>query len=174
MANMENLLVHESSLRALARRLVVDNADAEDLIQETWLQALSQPPEGVERIRGWLSVVLRRKWKRTLHRRRARREHEEIAFKDRGALDSTNLAMDELHRRSVRNALQGLIEFLPEKHGHAIQLHYFEGRSIREIALGQGVRDSTVRTWLHRGIRRLRLRLDESRGGNRERWVGRV
>jgi len=165
---MENLLIHESSLRTLARRLVFDKADAEDLIQETWLEVLRKPPEEVERIRGWLALVLRRKWKRTLQRRRARREREVIAFMAGGALDSSNLATDEPFRRSVRHTLQCLIEFLPEKQGHAVQLHYLQGQSIREIALGHGVCDSTVRTWLHRGIRRLRLRLDESNSGKRK------
>jgi RNA polymerase sigma-70 factor (ECF subfamily) len=171
-ASSPDLLDHASSLRTLARRLVADEADAQDLIQETWLEALRRPPEGVERMRGWLVVVLRRKWSRTLRRRRARREREKIAIKAGGPADRADLVLDELQRRSLRRALEGMIESLPAKQAHAIRLHYFEGLSIQEIALGQGVADSTVRTWLHRGIERLRLRLDESHGGDRQRWVG--
>lgn len=40
---IEELLEHADWVRGLARRLVLDSAGAEDLIQETWVQALGRP-----------------------------------------------------------------------------------------------------------------------------------
>jgi len=42
--DIETLLSHRPFVRALARRLVRDEARAEDVVQETWLAALRRPP----------------------------------------------------------------------------------------------------------------------------------
>ncbi len=53
------LLTHGQFVRRLARTLVVDENEAEELAQETWLVALRQAPAHVERPRSWLASVLR-------------------------------------------------------------------------------------------------------------------
>src|SRR3954465_9100607 len=48
---------HAASLRALARSLALDEHAADDVVQETWLRALSSPPVRHEGIGGWLRRV---------------------------------------------------------------------------------------------------------------------
>ena len=43
---MQHLLQHRAWVRRLARHLVVDEARADDLEQQTWLAALQKPPTG--------------------------------------------------------------------------------------------------------------------------------
>ncbi|MEW6073256.1 MAG: sigma factor [Planctomycetota bacterium] len=50
----EDLLAHAAPLRRLARRLVADEARADDLVQDTWLAALRRPPGEERNLRGWL------------------------------------------------------------------------------------------------------------------------
>ena len=75
----ETLLAHASFVRALARSLVRDEAAAEDIEQETWLQALQSGPRRAEALPAWLRVVARNvafKRLRGAARRRAREERE--------------------------------------------------------------------------------------------------
>ncbi len=56
---IEELLQHERWMRHLARRLVRDEASADDLVQQTWLEALRRPHRSIRAARGFLgSVVL--------------------------------------------------------------------------------------------------------------------
>ena len=53
--DVETLLAEQDWLRALARRLVTDDARADDLVQDVWLRVLSAPPRTVRSARAWLS-----------------------------------------------------------------------------------------------------------------------
>ena len=42
--HIDALLEHQEFVRALAKSLIRDSASAEDVAQETWLSALTNPP----------------------------------------------------------------------------------------------------------------------------------
>ena len=52
------LLQHSEWVRQLARSLVHDANQADDVQQRTWLAALERPPADTRNIRGWLRQVL--------------------------------------------------------------------------------------------------------------------
>ncbi len=56
---IDELLTEREWLTRLARHLVADSGTADDLVQETWLTALTRPPHHRRGIRGWLATVLR-------------------------------------------------------------------------------------------------------------------
>lgn len=62
------LLIHGPFLRGLARSLLADDAQADDLVQETYLTALEKPPRERAGLRSWLATVTR-----NLARERGRR-----------------------------------------------------------------------------------------------------
>ena len=64
----EALLIHAGWVRRLALALVRDPAEADDLVQDTWLAAVRHAPERAPR--SWLERVLRNAW-----RQRWRGEH---------------------------------------------------------------------------------------------------
>jgi DNA-directed RNA polymerase specialized sigma24 family protein len=66
-ANADDLLRHAAWLRALARTLVGE-ADADDVVQETWVAAVAHRPSAVHSLRAWLGAVAR-----NVVRQRARR-----------------------------------------------------------------------------------------------------
>ena len=55
---LEELLTHSSWIRRLAERLVDDPSLADDLVQNTWVAALDQPPAEVHNLRAWLARVV--------------------------------------------------------------------------------------------------------------------
>lgn len=58
-SSLDCLLRHSDWLSSLARRLAV-STKADDLVQDTWLAALHNPPHRVRSPRAWLSRVARR------------------------------------------------------------------------------------------------------------------
>src|SRR5262245_44034436 len=55
----DDLLLHRSFVRHLARELVRDAGHAEDLAQDAWARALARPPGWAAAARAWFRVVLR-------------------------------------------------------------------------------------------------------------------
>ena len=55
----QSLVEHRGFVEALARRLVFDQHLADDLVQETLLAAMRNPPRERKAMRGWLARVVR-------------------------------------------------------------------------------------------------------------------
>ena len=153
----EALLAHTGWLRSLARGLVSDPAQADDLVQETWVRALKSPPRRDDNPRGWLRAVLRNVFLQSRRGEDRRREREREAARPEGAQP----AVDELLERAVLHGrLVELLTTLEEPFRTALLLRYFDGLGPREIAARLGVPLDTVRSRLRRGLARLRERLD--------------
>ena len=157
----ESLLEHAPRLRALARRLVGE-ADADDLVQETWLRAVKRGPRGATPW-SWLGRVLRNLASDERRSGAARAERELEAARN----EATE---DEGERFALHKALVAALERLDAPYRQAILLRYFEGLPPRKIATRLGVPVKTVKTRLNRGIALLREELDRRPGG-REAWL---
>ena len=161
------LLAHSAWVSQLARSLVRDAHRAEDLAQETLVEALRSPPAQALNLRGWLATVLRR---RASHARRAeaRREGRQalLAREAASSIDDSAIQRVERHRELVQHVLA-----LEEVHRTVIVLRFFDGLPPRTIAARLGVPVNTVRSRLQRAQVELRERLEAAHGG-REEWIG--
>lgn len=136
-------------LLRLACTRLDSTADAEDAVQEVFLQLLSAPvafrDAGHEK--AWLIRA-------TLHRAgdiRRRAEKRNVPLE--AAASSAAPAEDGDLLRAV--------QALPEKYSAVIHLHYYEGYSTAEIAQMLGCRPGTVRSRLYRARERLKKLLAE-------------
>jgi RNA polymerase sigma-70 factor (ECF subfamily) len=161
----EALLEHAGFLRALARSLLLDEGQAEDVVQEAYLAAIHRPPPAAG-ARGWLAAVTRNL---ALKRRRAegRLRLREAAAARVGAHPAADdvVAKLELHRRLV-----DAVRRLDEPYRAAIVHRYFEERPPREIAVALKIPVRAVETRLRRAIERLRGELDAAHAGDRRAW----
>jgi RNA polymerase sigma factor (sigma-70 family) len=164
----EDLLAHSAWLRRLAGTLVRGDADADDLVQETWLAAIKSPPLDDRPVRGWLREVARNAWRMRARTegRRERREAEGLAVGE----PSTPSADELLTRLAAQRRLSALVTELPEPFRTTVLLRYFEGLSAAEIARRLRAPEGTVRWRLKTGLDRLRSALDRENGGDRARW----
>lgn len=166
-ATIDELLREESWVRSLARRLVRDEARADDLVQETWVAALQRPPREGTSLRPWLATVIRNRVRQDVrggHRRRAR---EEDRIEEREVPAPEDLAdLADQQRRVVEAVLA-----LGQPHRNTVLLHYYGGLAPREIAKREGIPASTVRTQLSDARKRLRHRLDTASGGDGRTWA---
>ncbi len=138
-------------------RILGERADAEDVLHETFLRVFEGRGRysGRGRFREWLfTVATRIAWDR---RRQSRRRGELTAtFSEdliRGSSPdpSQELAYQELLRR-VRSALSDF----PATYAAAFHLRIREGFSYREMAEISGELEETLRSRVHRALKRIR------------------
>ena len=159
-------------VRALARRLVVDVSEADDLVQEAWLAARGRTPRevGPRGVRPWLGGLLR-----NVARSRRRDESGRAARQSRAAREDRaprGEEPDALLDRSERLAeVARAVLDLPEPFRRTMLLRWFEGHAPEEVARIEGVRAATVRTRIHRGRAQLREALDRREGGSSTGWA---
>lgn len=146
---------HYVSLYRYAFRLSGSAADAEDLVQETFVKAqqkLSQLREA-SREKPWLFSILRNDY---LHRHRSEKQHPQIPLDDVG--DVAEGLPDELPEIDPEQ-LQVALNELPEVFRTPIILFYFEEFGYREIAAQMDLPIGTVMSRLARAKAHLRQRL---------------
>lgn len=166
MTSTEQLLRDASWLRSLARRLAHDHADADDLVQESWIAAWQRQPDPNRPMRGWLTKVIR-----DLARMK-RRSDQRRGTRDANAADlQVPAAPDELlEQMRLQRRLVDLVLELDEPYRSTIIAHFVEGRTSASIAKSLGIPAGTVRKRLWEALSRLRAGLD-AHAGDRKRWA---
>ena len=144
-------------LVGIARRVLQDPQEAEDVVQEalTRLLACELDPAAPA---AWLTAVTYR-LALDHQRRRARRATTGAldAATDPGAGVSEQAATQELAA-----AAAAALERLPEPYRSALRLRCCEGLPFTEIAARLAAPERTTRTWVGRGLERLRAALGRS------------
>jgi len=131
----EELLAEAGFLGRLARELVRGAERAEDLVQDTFVVALEQPPRERGALRAWLAVVARNLARNTRRGERRRGEREgEVARPERVEAEELSLERLELQR-----GLFELLLALPVEARTVLYLRYYEGLGPAAIAARLGV-----------------------------------
>jgi RNA polymerase sigma-70 factor, ECF subfamily len=169
----EQAMEHMGSLYSAALRMTRNPADAEDLVQETYLKAyraFATFQEGTN-LKAWLYRILTNTFinsYRSKKRRPDETELEEIEdlylYRRLGGLEAATAgrsAEDELLDLFTDAEVKDAIEALPEQFRIAVLLADVEGFSYKEIAEILDIPIGTVMSRLHRGRKGLEKRLYE-------------
>ena len=159
----DQALRHMRSLRAAAARKTGNRADAEDLVQETYLRAyrgFGGYEEGTN-LRAWLHRILTNTHINSFRARQ--RRPVEVAL-DPLEATSGRSAEDELIDRFPDDEVARAIELVPQPFRQTVLLADVAGFTYKEIAELIDVPIGTVTSRLHRGRMMLRQRLQI--------WVG--
>lgn len=173
----DELLRHGAFLKRLARTLVRDEDDSDDLVQVAWTSALALPPrvgEGGRGLRAWLASVVRNRAANLLRDRERRRGIEARVARpvedERGpGIDPDDPVGIEQELESQTRVVQA-VRALREPYRTAIHLRYYHDLGVREIAARLGVSPATVDSRLVRGRRLLREELTRA-FGDRAAWL---
>ena len=150
------ILIELPRLRRYARAMVKDRATADDLVQDTLVQAwarMSQWREGSD-LRAWLFSIMH-----NLRIDQLRKPGLDMSELEDEYSESTmrETQSDRLEVKDLENALQRL----PEDQREILLLVALEDLSYQEVAQALGIPMGTVMSRLSRGRERLRLILQD-------------
>src|ERR1700682_675856 len=149
------------SLRALIGSVVHEESEADDVLQESflqiWREAHHYSPKAGKPL-GWVITIARRRAidrvrRRDSYRRAKQRFEDEIkpqAQTTRSGGDEGGVSQSDLRRFLGRQ-----METLPRVQREAVELAYFSGLSQREIAVTTNTPLGTVKTRVQLGLRKL-------------------
>jgi RNA polymerase sigma-70 factor (ECF subfamily) len=157
-------------LRVTALRLTRNHADAEDLLQETYLRAyrgFARFERGTN-LTAWLYRILRNTF---INGYRKRMNEPMIVPDDSWHFDAARGHVEASAEATVIDSiaderLTQALAALPERYRRVVLLYDVEGFSYREIAEIVGIPRGTVMSRLHRGRRTLRAWLQPAADGH--------
>lgn len=153
---------HHRMLRSVALRIVRDEAEADDVLQDVfiqiWNQAESYSAEKGQ-VLGWLIILTRR---RALDRVRQRSAYQratdrfEVEHERRAVESEENCVVEnDVCSNDLRSLMVSLMSHLPQAQQEVVKLAYFEEMSQREIAAHLHLPLGTVKTRIELGMRKL-------------------
>lgn len=160
----------------LARRLVGNDEDAREVVQEGLLRAHRSLGgfRGDGQLEAWVMRIVANQGLRRLRRRRLRRRLEgwlgprrEDQADPLGWIADSESPGAVAERRQAVRALRQAMSFLSARQQQVVSLRYLEQLSIAQIAEITGLGTGTVKTHLVRALRALRGRLPDIAGGER-------
>ncbi len=137
---------HMPSMYRLAYSYLLNRADAEDVVQEVFVNYLQHPPDcgSPRQLRAWLMTVTANKCKNLLNSGWRKRT---LPLEDvHASPDNRDEALE------VRSALA---ELPPNLRG-VVHLYYFEGMPIKQIAGQLGLSETAVRSRLFQARKKLK------------------
>jgi RNA polymerase sigma-70 factor (ECF subfamily) len=141
---------------SVALRVLKDTDEAEDVMQEIFVQVWKNPSafvSGRGSLGGWLVVVARNRSIDVIRRRRPSEPVELFALPS-----STNLAQ-EAERNSLLEKIRGVMLSLPVEQQKSVELAFFEGLSHSEISEKTGDPLGTVKTRIRLALNTIRKAL---------------
>ena len=169
----ELAMEHMPSLYSAALRMTRNPADAEDLVQETYLKAYRAfgSFQAGTNLKAWLYRILTNTFINTYRARKRRPEQTELddvedlyLYRRLGGLEAAaagRSAEEEVLDHFTETDVKEALESLPEQFRMAVLLADVEGFSYKEIAEILDIPIGTVMSRLHRGRRALQKRLYE-------------
>ncbi len=156
----------------VARGIMRDESEAEDVLQEAYVRAFA----GLTQFRGdasiftWLTRIVVNEANGRLRKRRKEVGIEEVeAVQNMGAhvimfpnTDASANPEEDVARKQVRSVIERAVDELPDDFRTVFILRDIEDCSIAETAAALDIREETVKTRLHRARRQLRAALSTS------------
>ena len=152
---------YDGILKALILRIIHNDTEADDLLQEVfleiWNQAKNFSPQKGKPL-GWMVTLTRRRaidalrkkqaYNRAEERLKAETEQQPLAWVE-------NVTDKAIQAGDTRALMAKVINSLPEAQQQVIELAFFQGMSQREIAFHTNIPLGTVKTRLELGLKKI-------------------
>ena len=156
---------YHSRVRAVAMRYVGDEHQAEDLVQETFLNVIRALPrvDASFNFGAWIHRIavnicqdeLRRRGRRAVHVDTTSNDPEDALLRIADS-DRHNSPEDALEATHLRHLVWEVAKKLPERQRMVLTLRELQGLSYASIAHVMGISDAAVETLLHRARKRFK------------------
>jgi RNA polymerase sigma-70 factor (ECF subfamily) len=158
---------YETSVFRLALSVVSDEAEANEVTQETFIAALRSLRLYEERksFKAWLYTIALNHARSHLRKRKILQRLRETEFAlFRVEMQKQTLPEDDVIQSEEDAAVWSELDKLDERHRIVLVLRYINGLSVAEVAETLTLPEGTVHSRLHTARERLRLALDPRRG----------
>lgn len=152
----ELVATHAEPLWRCARALCRDDHDAEDLAQETLVEAWRSLARFDESLRfsTWLYGILRHRFLKARRKPRPVASGEDQPADRPGRETPPTVAAEQVEEARL---VQAAVAALPDEHRVVVEMRFFAGLSLDEIATLLGCPLGTVKSRLHYALEKLRL-----------------
>lgn len=150
-------------IRSIGKRILRDNAEAEDLVQEVFLH-LSRTSSAFDRSKGCArSWIVQNIYYRAINRRRyLSSRHQLFGTAPKRSVDVEARATDYINSETAifdGALLREILKSLTAEQFETVRLFFFEGYTLAEISEKLGQPLGNVRHHYYRGLNKLRARL---------------
>jgi RNA polymerase sigma-70 factor (ECF subfamily) len=148
-------------LKALILRVVHNEAEADDLLQEVFMEIWNQAKNfsaAKGKPLGWMVTLARRRAIDGLRKKQSYARAEERLQTEPEQQPTAwvqNITEQEIRAGDTRALMAKVINSLPEPQQQAIELAFFQGMSQREIAANTNTPLGTVKTRLELGLKKI-------------------
>jgi RNA polymerase sigma-70 factor (ECF subfamily) len=163
---------YQNAVFGFSYYLTQNRGDAEDLFQEAWLRVAKKMPDEIDmkRIKAWIFTIVANLHRDELRKKRVRRifllhkvpslEKENSVFPvPAGKAVSVN--SDEAIQTSIGSDISRALARLPDRQRRIFVLKEIANFKQAEISDILGIPVGTVKSLMHRAVRRLRLELSK-------------
>jgi len=153
---------HTPLLRTVVSRVVHNEHDADDLLQEIFVELWNRAghyDEAKGKALGWMVTLARRRAIDKIRRRQAYSRAEERLRLETGQEPQQTRhegVEDDVNAADRAEIFQRLLATLPDAQREALHLAYYRGLSQREIAAQTGIPLGTIKTRLELALRKIR------------------
>lgn len=154
---------HAWRAMTVAQRVLHSRSDAEEVVQETFLEVWRNAKQFDEKkgsVASWITAIARN---RSIDRLRSQSSRRRATTRlEMEPLPTKDNPLDSAEQRGSRERLQEALNTLPAEQRLSIELAFFEGLTHREISARTGDPLGTVKTRVRLGMEKLATLL----GGN--------
>ena len=163
---------YQTAVYRFVRYLTQNRNEADDLFQETWLRVVKYLPctPEIKDFKAWVFRIATNRHRDELRKRRIRRPFQSLKpldssvdgddqdFQNQGVIPTT---LDKTDKVDLGPAINRAISRLPIKQRRVFVLKEIEGFKHREIGEMLGLPVGTIKSLLHRAIKKLQQELSE-------------
>jgi len=164
---------HNQRVYRVARSIVKDEAEAEDVMQQAYINAYLHLNQFESRAQfsTWLTRIAMYE---ALARRRKKRPEEPLSMHEDSLVDAPGDAFEtqqvsperQAYSRELGRLIEDAVDALPETYRAVFMLREVEGLSTSETAEGLGLGEEAVKTRLHRARTMVRRTLTDRLGSS--------
>lgn len=151
-------------LLGLATKILGNVSDAEDVLQEVFVQVWKQASRyrrGRSSVSTWLVLITRSRSIDRLRSRNVKLRTAAAAGREKGAGHASPEGLGNVLEEERRKRMTRLLAELPEEQRRALEMAYYQGMTQREIAEASGTPLGTVKTRTLLAMKKLRAALED-------------
>jgi RNA polymerase sigma-70 factor (ECF subfamily) len=163
---------YQNAVFGFSYYLTQNRGDAEDLFQEAWLRVAKKMPDEIDmkRIKAWIFTIVANLHRDELRKKRVRRIfllHKAASLEKENSVfpvpagKAVSVNSDEAIQTSIGSDISRALARLPDRQRRIFVLKEIANFKQAEISDILGIPVGTVKSLMHRAVRRLRLELSK-------------